>query len=207
MMENFNHTLNSFWQFIIKIRYSSILPGYSGKILYEATNSFTQVVCYSCIIMMFIGVPNFKIYAQNSMQITVTEARKIIAEGNIKWGKARVDFDKKTFEEMLSPDFYVIIGERKISRQEFIDGISFQPPGGKLLRFDATVLTVQQTPEGWVAIIHEKIERETPAGKIYSLWITKDGWKKEGDKWLITFSEALGNESWRDGSKPPFRDW
>ena len=82
-----------------------------------------------------------------------------------------------------------------------------QMSGFKLLRFDATVLTVQRTQDGWVAIIHEKIERETPHGKEYSLWITKDGWRKEGDKWVITFSEAAGWENWRDGEKPPFQDW
>ena len=42
---------------------------------------------------------------------------------------------------------------------------------------------------------------------IYALWITKDGWKKIGDKWIITFSEAIGRENWWEGIKPPFKDW
>ena len=144
---------------------------------------------------------------QYSSPLTAAEARKIIADGNRQWGKARIEYDKETFERMLAPDFYVLIQDRKLTRQEFIDAISVQRPGVKLTRFDATVLTVQQSEGTWVAVIHEKLEFDSPEGKVYSLWITRDGWRKVDDQWFITFSEAIGNEPWRGGEKPPFPDW
>jgi hypothetical protein len=108
---------------------------------------------------------------------------------------------------MLAPDFYVQLPGQKLTRQQFIQMISAQMPGAKLTRFDATVLTVQRAKDHWVAIIHEKLEMESPKGKVYSLWITRDGWKKTGDQWVITFSEAIGSETWMGGVKPPFQDW
>jgi hypothetical protein len=144
---------------------------------------------------------------QDSSPVTAGEAREIIADGNRIWGKARVEYDKKTYEKMLATDFYVQLRGRKLTRQEFIDAISVQRPGVKLTRFDATVLTVQQSEDGWVAVIHEKLEIDSPKGKVYSLWITRDGWKKVNDQWVITFSEAIGSEQWSGGEKPPFPDW
>jgi len=144
---------------------------------------------------------------QDSSPLTAAEARKIIAEGNRMWGKARVEYDTNTFEKMLAADFYGQLPSRKITRQEFIEGISTQRPGVKLTRFDATVLTVQKNTDGWVAVIHEKLEIDSPDGKVYSLWITRDGWKKVKDQWVITSSEAIGSERWRGGEKPPFPDW
>lgn len=144
---------------------------------------------------------------QDSSSLTAAEVRKVIADGNRRWGNARVEYDKKTYEEMLSPDFYVLVQGRKLTRQEFIDAISVQRPGVKLTRFDATVLTVQQSEGIWVAVIHEKLEIDSPDGKVYSLWITRDGWKKVNDRWFITFSEAISFEQWRGGEKPPFLDW
>lgn len=144
---------------------------------------------------------------QDSSPITAAEARKIIAEGNRQWGKARIEYDKEMFEKMLATDFYVQLPGRKLTRQDFIERISIQRSGVKLTRFDATVLTVQQSAEGWVAVIHEKLEIDSPDGKVYSLWITRDGWKKVNDQWVITFSEEIGSEFWRGGKKPPFLDW
>ena len=144
-----------------------------------------------------------------SPRISITEARKIIADGNREWGRARVALDKPAFERMLAPDFYVQIQGRKLARQEFINGISANPPGSKLMRFDAVVLTVQPTEYGWVALIHEKMEIERTGGnpeKSYSLWITRDGWKQVDGRWVIAFSEAVGSEQWRN-VKPPFIDW
>lgn len=139
--------------------------------------------------------------------ISAKKARQIIAQGNIRWGKARVEFDKGTFDSMLAPDFYVQLPNRKLTRQQFINAISQSRPEARLVRFDASVLTVQKTADGWVAIIHEKLEHETPKGKIYSLWITRDGWRMKDHQWLITFSEAIGFERWANGKKPPFPDW
>jgi hypothetical protein len=149
--------------------------------------------------------------AQETPRLTPSEARKIIADGNIAWGKARVALDQATFQRMLAPDFYVQLPDQKMTRQQFLDRISSNPPAGKLTRFDASVLTVTPSASigGWVAIIQEKLEYERAdgQGKTYALWITRDGWKKTGDRWVVTFSEAVGNEFWRDGAKPPFRDW
>jgi len=141
--------------------------------------------------------------------LSISEARKIIADGNREWGRARVALDKPAFERMLAPDFYIQIQGRKLARQEFINGISANPPGSKLTRFDAAILTVQPTEYGWAALIHEKMEIERTEGnpeKIYSLWITRDGWKQVDGRWVIAFSEAVGSEQWRN-VKPPFIDW
>ena len=147
--------------------------------------------------------------AQETPRLTAAEARRIIADGNVAWGKARVALDQGTFEKMLAPDFYVLLPDQRMTRQQFLDRISSNPPGARLTRFDASVLTVAPSAEGWVALIQEKIEYERAdgQGKTYALWITRDGWKKIGDRWVVTSSEALGNEFWRDGATPPFKDW
>ncbi len=148
-----------------------------------------------------------------SPRISIAEARQIIADGNREWGRARVALDKPTFERMLAPDFYVQgqgQGQPNLTRQQFIDIISANPPGIKLTRFDAAPLTVQPTEYGWVAIIHEKLEFERTANgrteTLYGLWITRDGWKKVNNQWVIAFSEVIGMEQWR-GVRPPFLDW
>ena len=148
-------------------------------------------------------------HAQEPAKLTAEQARQIIAEGNREWGKARVALDKAAFERTLAPDFYVQMPDQKISRQEFLDMISSHPKGGRLVRFDASVLTVEPSADGWVAVIQEKLEYERAdgKGKVYAYWITRDYWKKAGDRWVVTSSEAIGNEAWRDGAKPPFRDW
>ena len=144
--------------------------------------------------------------------LTPAEARRIIADGNREWGRARVALDRPAFERTLAPDFYVQMpDDKKITRQEFLGMISSNPTGGKLVRFDASVLTVEPTPspDTWVATIQEKLEFERTDGKprTYSLWITRDTWKKLGDRWVVTSSEAIGDEFWRNGEKPPFKDW
>jgi len=139
-------------------------------------------------------------------------ARKLIADGNRTWGRARVARDVATFERMLAPDFYAQLQDRRLSRQQFIDRISAVDPKLRLVRFDATVLTVQPTPDGWAAVIHEKLERESrePGGagpKTYALWITRDRWVWTGGEWRIASTEAIGNEVWDGGDRPPFGDW
>jgi hypothetical protein len=147
--------------------------------------------------------------AQETPRLTPSEARQIIADGNIEWGRARVALDQAAFQKMLAPDFYVQLPDQRMTRQQFLERISSNPPSARLTRFDASVLTVAPSPDGWVAVIQEKLEYERAdgKGKTYSLWITRDGWRKAGDRWVVTFSEAIGSEFWRDGSKPPFRDW
>jgi hypothetical protein len=160
---------------------------------------------------LFSIAASFPSIAAEAPSLTPAEARRIIADGNRHWGRARVALDRAAFERTLAPDFFVQLPDRKITRQQFLDMISSNPPGGKLVRFDASVLTVEPSPSsvGWVAVIQEKLEYEQAdgKGKVYSLWITRDGWKKSGERWVVTFSEAIGHESWRDGAKPPFRDW
>lgn len=170
-------------------------------------NRFIQIAGLILILVLIISAATPLSNGQNSSPLTAAEARKVIADGNRQWGKARIEYDRETFERMLDPDFYVLIQGRKLTRQEFIDAISVQRPGVKLTRFDATVLTVQQSEGNWVAVIHEKLELDSPEGKVYSLWITRDGWRKVDDQWFITFSEAIGSEQWRGGEKPPFPDW
>jgi Domain of unknown function (DUF4440) len=142
-------------------------------------------------------------------RLTPAEARKGIAEANREWGKARVAFDRPTFEKMLAPDFYVALEGKKVPRQEFLEMISTPSPGSRLTRFDVRVLTLQPWEDGWAAVIEEKLEfeRADGKGKSYNLWITRDGWKKVGDRWVAYFSEAVGNEAWRQGATPPFQDW
>jgi hypothetical protein len=146
--------------------------------------------------------------SQEASKLSPADARKIISDGNVEWGKARVALDKPTFERMLAPDFYVQLQDRKLTRQEFIDGISSNPPGLKLTRFDASVLTVRPEKDGtWVALIHEKLEFERLGRTIYTLWITRDGWKLVDGRWRILFSEEMGSEWWAGGIKPPFPNW
>lgn len=166
-----------------------------------------KVAGFFCLILLITSTAEPVNQKPESLLITTAEARKIIANGNIKWGKARTEFDKRTFEKMLAPEFYAQLPNRKLTRKQFIDAISLSRPGVKLIRFDASVLTVQKTADGWVAIIHEKLEHQTPDGMVYSLWITRDGWRKTENQWVITFSEAIGFERWRNGEKPPFQDW
>ena len=140
------------------------------------------------------------------------EGRKILVELNREWGKARVGFDRPTFERMLAPDFYVQLADRKLTRNEFIDEISSPSPRARLTRFDVEVLTVEpigDSGEEWVAVIEEKLEFVPSDGrpKGYSLWVTRDRWKKFGDRWMALSSEAIGSELWRNGEKPPFSSW
>ena len=127
----------------------------------------------------------------------------MIQDGNIEWGKARVAIDKNTFERMLAPDLCVQFSDRRLTRQQFIDRISSYPPGVSLTRFDASVLTVEPNGDDWVAIILERIEYEKdgPGGKTekeYAAWVTRDGWGKvSSDKWVILFSEEVGQEHWK----------
>src|SRR5437764_769384 len=58
--------------------------------------------------------------------------RAQMTAGYARWGKARLAFDTVTFQAMLTPDFWVLLNGRKMSRQEFIDIISRQMPGTHL---------------------------------------------------------------------------
>jgi len=137
-----------------------------------------------------------------------SQAREIIVDLNRQWGRARVDHDRATLDRMLAPEFYVQLRDRRLTRAEFLDQISAPGGGGKLTRFDVTVLTVEPDGDGWIAVIEEKLEF-VPEGRpaVYSLWITRDRWKRFGDRWMALSSEAIGNEAWKNGAKPPLIDW
>ncbi len=84
--------------------------------------------------------------------------------------------------------------------------------GAKLTRFDTEILTVQPAGDGWTVVITEKLEFELQSAegeprKACSFWVTRDGCRQEGDRWLVTKSEAIGVVSWTPGTKPPFTDW
>jgi hypothetical protein len=140
------------------------------------------------------------------------EGRKLLVALNKEWGTARVGFDRPTFERMLAPDFYVQLADRRLTRKEFIDEISSPSPRARLTRFDVEVLTVEpagQSGDEWVAVIEEKLELVPSDGRprAYSLWVTRDRWKKFGDRWMALSSEAIGDELWRNGEKPPMASW
>jgi len=151
--------------------------------------------------------------AQGPMQASpqaYAAAREAIAEGNLVWGRARVAYDRAAFDSMLAPEFYAQIRDRRMTRQEFVDMIAGGQRGARLVRFDASVLTVRPQGDSWVAIIQEKLEIETtgPDGnpaRVYALWITRDGWKETAGRWQILFSEVVDSQQWR--TRPPFTDW
>jgi hypothetical protein len=137
---------------------------------------------------------------EGSERASREEARKAIESGNVEWGKARVAIDKNAYEKMLAPTLYVQVGDRRLTRQQFIDRISSYPPGVKLTRFDARVLTVMPNGNDWVAIIFETLEfeRKDSRGKTekeHWVWVTRDGWRKvSGDQWVILYSEEISHE-------------
>jgi hypothetical protein len=142
--------------------------------------------------------------------------REVAIKGYRKWGDARVAYDRETLESMVAPDLYIQLADRRITGEEFITTVSQKRPGAALTRFDVDVLTVQKTPDTeneWVLVIQEKLEwkvdgaGEDQAPVMYSVWITKDGWRFVDGKWLITFSEEIGHEYWRGPAKPQIEGW
>jgi hypothetical protein len=139
------------------------------------------------------------------------KARKEITEQYALWGKARMTFDKGAYDRMLADDFYCQLPKQKLDKKGFIDVISANDPRFKLTRFDSQILSLTKEEKEWVAVITEKIEYEShsPSGKpakLYNVWVTRDGWREDGDKWLIAYSEAIGSEYWIN-QKPPIPNW
>jgi len=163
-----------------------------------------KLILISCLLLAVAA----SISAQDRLTLTSDEARKIIANVYLDWGRARLALDRETFEKMLAPGFTIQQPGRKLARQEFIDGISAVRPNEKLTRYDITVLTVQTTSDGWVVITQEKTEIESPGKtKGFSLKIMRAGWKQIDNRWMITYMEFIGHENWIGGTKPPFADW
>ncbi len=145
-------------------------------------------------------------------EMSAATARAEIEAMYKRWGRARVSLDEETIEAMLDDAFYVLIDDRRISREEFVKMVLRKIPTRQLTRFDTDVLTVQRAADGWTVVITEKLEVEVTdaEGKThtrYSFWVTRDGCRKEGDTWMGTYSEAIGYENWRTGKPPPIKDW
>ncbi|MHC4989630.1 MAG: nuclear transport factor 2 family protein [Planctomycetota bacterium] len=137
--------------------------------------------------------------------------RTAIDAGYRTWGDARIAYDKEAMQAMVVPEFYIQLLDQRISGQEFIDTASRPNPRAPLTRFDVEILSVQRSGDDWRLVIAEKVEwtpadAEDRAPGLYSLWITRDGWRRENGKWLVTYSEEIGHENWR-GRRPPFEDW
>src|SRR4051812_47435078 len=113
-----------------------------------------------CILLFVNLVAVVAVGQGGTSPVSVQEARRVIQDGNIEWGRARVAHDKAAFEKRLAPDFYVNAGGQRHTREEFITNISTVRPDVKMTRFDATVLTVVPKGDAWEAIIQEKLEFE-----------------------------------------------
>jgi glyoxylase-like metal-dependent hydrolase (beta-lactamase superfamily II) len=134
---------------------------------------------------------------------------------NKAWSAVRLGYDSTAAERLLTPDFYVMLNGQRVTRQEFIGMVSRRQPGVRLVRFDNPVLSITKdaTKEEYVAAVLEKLEYERPradgsgSDKTYSLWITRDGYRRVGSVWQIMFSEAISSQNWTGGKTPPFPDW
>jgi hypothetical protein len=160
---------------------------------------------YSSLYLLPVLFAGLLLVAQQPSKSTM---RQEIESGYRQWEKARLSYDEATFNKMLAPDFYVLLNGKRENREAFIGMIMNK--GAKLVRFDSHIQTLSPSEDTWVAVITEKIEWEVTdqsgkTAKVYSMWVTKDGWRKKGDAWQILYSEAVGNENWRE--KPPFADW
>ncbi len=166
-------------------------------------------VCVALASSMLLGVVSA---VGSPDEMSAATARQEIEAMYKRWDRARVSLDEKTIEAMLDDAFYVLIDERRIAREEFVNMILRTIPNRQLTRFDTHVLTVQRAADGWTVVLTEKLEveftdAEGQTHKRYSFWVTRDGCRKEGDTWMATYSEAIGYENWRTGKPPPFKDW
>jgi ketosteroid isomerase-like protein len=147
--------------------------------------------------------------AQSAPAVSSAEARQAIQAGYAEWAKARVAMDKNTIESMLAPDLYVQTPDRKLTRQEFIGSLFSRPY--TLIRFDASVLTVEPRGNDWSVLIFEKVEVETKdkdgkTSKGYRALVARDGWRKLNDnQWTLLWSEQLGQQRWQES--PPIANW
>ena len=140
--------------------------------------------------------------------------REQLTAVNKAWSAVRLSFDSAAADRMLTPDFFVLLNGRRVSRSEFIGMVAQRQPGVRLARFDNPILSITKDPakEEYTAAVMEKIEyeraREGGAGvdKMYSLWITRDTYRRVGSGWQFVSSEGISSQNWL-GQKPPFADW
>ena len=148
----------------------------------------------------------------DTARMTPAAMREIVTRWNNEWSRARVALDTATLERMLPPQYTARLGTQVMSRQEFMGSVLAPPAGVTLTRFEARVLTVQPDSTAWVAVIQEKLEftRRADDGTIdrrSALWVIKDRWEQVDGRWQLVAGEVVGNETWRNGVKPPFQDW
>lgn len=141
------------------------------------------------------------------------DARAAIVAAYREWGRARVELDREALDAALAPEFRVLLEDGERSREDFLAEIGRPRLEAHLTRFDVSVLTVRRKDPGWEAVIAEKLEHQVPVPggpgamrTVYSLWVTRDGFRVEDGAWLATYSEEIGHENWADGP-PPFPDW
>jgi len=145
--------------------------------------------------------------AQSAPAVNSTEARTAIEAGYAEWAEARAALDMNTIERMLTPDFYIQLPDRKLTRQEFIDRVH----SARTKRFDASVLTVEPRGNDWEVLISAKVEVETKdkdgkTSKGYTMLVARDGWRRLNDnQWILLSSEVLGLQRWQE--RPPIANW
>ncbi|UCC32580.1 MAG: nuclear transport factor 2 family protein, partial [Phycisphaerales bacterium] len=168
---------------------------------------FPGLAAAFCLLPLYLAA---SVLAANLLQapkqgeLTPAAARAAIDAMYKKWGRARVELDRETMDSILAPDFYVLLYGQRLSREKFLSDISQERSGFRLSRFDTDILTVRKTEKDWTVVISEKLEvtilgSDGEKQKACSLWVTRDGWRKERGKWLVTFSEAIGHENWEPG--------
>jgi hypothetical protein len=176
---------------------------------------FPGLAAASCLLSFLLAASILTADQQQASkqgELTPAAARAAVDAMYKRWGRARVELDKETMDSILAPDFYVSLYGKRVSREKFLSDISQERLGFRLTRFDTEILTVQKTKEDWTVVISEKLEitilgSDGETHKACSLWVTRDGWRNEGEEWFVTFSEAIGHENWEPGTKPPIRDW
>ena len=164
-----------------------------------------------CLSLALLPLP-LAAQASDTARMTPAAMREIISRWNAEWGRARVARDTATLERMLPASYTARFGNQTMTREEFMASAKSPPPEVTLTRFDATVLTVQPDSTAWIATVEEKLEftRRSDDGTLdrrSALWVIRDRWEQVDGRWQLVVGEVVGNETWRNGVKPPFQDW
>lgn len=165
-------------------------------------------VLFACMLSGLAG----QAIAQHSTTLDKSQVRAIAARWNDEWAKARLAVDTAAFERLLPRGYFALMDGERMDREQFIAGISAPPPGVKVTRFDARILTVSEAADGWSVLVQEKLEiaRTSPEGvtaRTYHLWIIRDLWKPADGTLQLASGEVVSTEGWRGGTRPPFADW
>ena len=173
------------------------------------------IVAAGCLLPMILGLMEpvqQKPAESKKAEVTAADARAGIVAAYERWGRARVALDRATLDSIMAADFYVSLYGQKLTREKFLSDITKKGVHSHLTRFDTEVLTVRKTGRTWSVVISEKLEfaaddREGGKHKVCCMWVTRDTWRNQDGKWLVTSSEAIGHENWAPDTKPPFNNW